>query len=270
MADRDAARAAAGAGVRIEEVDGEAGSRLVSQAGDLVWGPRGTFAPNEMRALAFSGNPVHLATDEADGSVVGFAVGFLGWAPVLHVHSHQAGVVDSHRRRGVGFALKLAQRRTCLAHGVTEMRWTFDPLVRRNVAFNLNALGARAVAFYPDFYGAMSDTINVGDASDRLEAVWDLARPLPSRQAVTDLPDGAVLLADDDGRPVPTGELPAPGAVLAVPADYEAIRGTDRARSQAWRQAVREVLTAAYGTGLRIGTVDPRGYRLVAAEDGSR
>ena len=46
-----------------------------------------------------------------------------------------------------------------------------DPLVRRNAAFNLNALGTRAVAFHPDFYGPMGDAINAGDASDRLEAV---------------------------------------------------------------------------------------------------
>jgi predicted GNAT superfamily acetyltransferase len=273
VADGDAARAAEAAGVRVLDGDDERVARLISQAGELVWGPGGTFAPNELRALAFSGNPVHLAVDDRDGepAVVGFAVGFLGWAPALHVHSHQAGVIEGHRRRGVGYALKLAQRRTCLQHGVTEMRWTFDPLVRRNTAFNLNALGAQAVAFHPDFYGSMSDTINAGDASDRLEAVWDLTRPLPPRAGGRGSAgaDGPALLLDRDGRPVIADRPPVAGAVLEVPADYEQIRARDRELSRAWRAAARTVIAGAYDAGLRIGAVDPSGYRLVAAGEGT-
>jgi len=270
---RNAAAAAGAAGIRVLEADEERVGRLISQAGDRVWGPRGTFAPNELRALAFSGNPVHLAIEDRDGepSVVGFAVGFLGWSPGLHVHSHQTGVVEGQRRRGVGYALKLAQRATCLRHGVSEMRWTFDPMVRRNVAFNLNALGARAVAFYPDFYGSMSDSINAGDASDRLEAVWDLSRPLPSRTGsmVDHGPDGPVLLHERDGRPVVTGRSAVHGAVLQVPDDYERIRARDRELSGAWRAATREVLSGAYAEGFEIGAVDRSGYRLVRrGEDG--
>lgn len=267
MAAGDAAAAAHAARVRVLEAGEEHLSRLVSHAGDSVWGPRGTFAPNELRALAFSGNPVHLAIEDSDGepAVVGFAVGFMGWAPVLHVHSHQAGVVPGHRRRGVGYALKLAQRDTCLRHGVREMRWTFDPLVRRNVAFNLNALGARAVAFYPDFYGSMSDSINAGDASDRLEAVWDLTRPLPSRAEVPGDGDvgGPVLLLERNGRPVVTGRPPVPGAILQVVGDYEQLRERDRGLSGAWRAATREVLAGAYAAGLEIGLVHRSGYGLV-------
>jgi predicted GNAT superfamily acetyltransferase len=274
MAARDAAAAARAARVRVLEADEERISRLISQAGDNVWGPRGTFAPNELRALAFSGNPVHVAIEDRDGepSVVGFAVGFLGWSPALHVHSHQAGVVDGHRRRGVGYALKLAQRDTCLRHGVSEMRWTFDPLVHRNVSFNLNALGARAVAFYPDFYGSMSDTINAGDASDRLEAVWDMSQPMPSRtESLGDgAADGPGLLLERDGRPVVTGRPPEDGAVLEVPGDYEQIRARDRERSGAWRTATREVLAGAYAAGFEIGAVDRSGYRLVARGEDRR
>lgn len=262
MAEQDARSAAAQAGVRIVEAEHEQVARLISHAGDLVWGPRGTLAPNELRALSFAGNPVHLATDEDDGTVVGFSVGFVGWSPLLHVHSHQAGVVERCRRRGIGYALKLAQRHTCLAHGIDEMRWTFDPLIRRNVTFNLNALGAHAVAFYPDFYGAMADSINAGDASDRLEARWDLTRPLPP--AVAPIHGGPAALLDRDGWPLAAG-APSPGGFVEVPPDYEAMRATDRVRSKAWRAAVRGVLAQAYDAGLRIGSVEDGRYRLVAA-----
>lgn len=275
IAELDARHAAARAQVDIVEPHDESAARLITEAGDRVWGPRGTLARNELQALMHAGDPVHLALDRSQVGrpVVGFSIGFLGWSPLLHVHSHQVGVLAGHRRRGIGYALKLAQRHTCLSHGLTDMRWTFDPLVRRNTAFNLGALGARAASFYVDFYGAMDDAINSGDASDRLEAVWSLTRPLPSKPNTGTLNpvvptdgDPASLLVERDGWPELTGVDPCPGALLTVPADYETLRRQDPARSSAWRAASREVLQATYGTGLRIGRVTEVGYQLVSRD----
>lgn len=273
-AQADAQQAASRAQVEITTPSDEASAGLIAAAGDQVWGPRGTFKPNEIRALMHAGDPVHLAQDlnEVHQPVVGFAVGFLGWSPVLHVHSHQVGVLQGHRRRGIGLALKLAQRQTCLANGITDMRWTFDPLVRRNVSFNLNTLGARAAVFHVDFYGVMDDAINGGDATDRLEAVWTLDQPLPARSAsmgsqAAGIPEGPFLLTDRDGRPELTGEVPCPGALMAVPADYESLRQQDRSLSRAWRESSREVLRQSYDMGLRIGRVTPVGYQMIAADE---
>ena len=221
-AERESAEAADHAQVRIEEPRDEAAARLVSEAGTAVWGPRGTLAPNELQALVHAGSPVHLATDlrRPGQPVVGFALGFLGWSPFLHVHSHQVGVVEGQRRRGIGYALKLAQRATCLARGLTDMRWTFDPLVRRNTYFNVEVLGARAASFHPDFYGVMTDQINAGDSSDRLEAVWTLTDELPSRAAragrATSADAAVPLLVDRDGWPHPTGATPAAGTSVEI------------------------------------------------------
>jgi predicted GNAT superfamily acetyltransferase len=269
-AEADARQAASRAQVRIVAPDDVATAALIARTGDRVWGPRGTFKPNEIRALMHAGDPVHLALDATTGddSVVGFAVGFLGWSPVLHVHSHQVGVVEGHRRRGIGLALKLAQRHTCLANGITDMRWTFDPLVRRNVSFNLGALGARAASFYVDFYGEMDDAINGGDATDRLEAVWRLDRPLPARSSEgSGSPTGPALLSIRAGKPEVTGVEPCPGAVMAVPPDYDALRREDPALSRAWREATREVLSKSYDGGLRIGRVIDGGYQLAPADE---
>ncbi len=277
QAGADAQDAALSSKVRIAEPGGDDDIRGIVEVGEQLWGPGGTLAANEFRALVHAGAPVHAAFDDAvpDAPVIGFAVGFLGWSPALHAHSHQAGVLSTHRRRGVGYALKLAQRATCLRFGVTEMRWTFDPLVRRNVAFNLAALGARADAFHVNFYGRMGDAINQSDESDRLEAVWDLSRPLPARHrsgaAAARSSDAMnarsrVVLVDHDGWPRPGESRPQHGDVLEVPADYEVLRRDDPARGAAWRSASRDVLSQAYDAGLRIGAVEPNGYRLVHPE----
>ena len=87
------------------------------------------------------------------------------------------------RGRGIGVALKLRQRAVCLAHGVTEMRWTYDPLIRRNARLNLVRLGAEVVAFLPDFYGELGDAITGADRSDRFEVRWRLDAPRTVRRS---------------------------------------------------------------------------------------
>src|SRR5205823_7392831 len=94
------------------------------------------------------------------GALVGFVAGFLGVQEGLHAHSHMLGVVQDAQSRGVGYALKLAQRAACLDAGIDEVRWTYDPLVARNARFNLVKLGAVATRFLPGFYGEMTDRLN--------------------------------------------------------------------------------------------------------------
>lgn len=269
----DAARAA---GVTIRTVESVPDLGALIAVGDAVWGPGGTFATRDLRALAVAGGMVLGAYDPVDerSGPVGFLVGFLGWNGGLHLHSHQTGVVPGRRGGGVGYALKLAQRAICLRHGVEEVRWTFDPLVLRNASFNLGRLGAQAVRFMPDFYGEMTDSVNSDDLSDRVEAVWRLAVPLPSADPVGEAggsrmagPLSAVLVSSG-GRPEETGLPPSAGDHVAVPADYPRLRRQEPDRARAWRLAVRRVLTDAYSCGLGIGRVDGDGYVLAAGRPG--
>jgi len=263
----DAERATRTAGVRVRAAGTVAELRELIAVGDAVWGPNGTYAVNELRALTFAGGVVLGAYELGDKSSgpIGFLVGFLGWSGGLHLHSHQTGVMPACRSRGVGYALKLNQRAVCLSHGVQEVRWTFDPLMRRNTAFNLRRLGAHAHQFLPDFYGQMEDALNSDDLSDRLEAVWRLAEPIPvAFEGAPEVGRGApaAVLADVNGWPHRTSVPPRPGSHVAVPAEFGQLRQREPQRARAWRLAVRQVLKQAYGTGLRIGDVDGYGYLL--------
>lgn len=261
----DAERAARAAGVTVGAAESMPELRALVAVGEAVWGPNGTLKPNEMRALAHAGGVV-LGAFAPEGPV-GFAIGFLGWNDGLHLHSHQTGVVPRRRGTGVGYALKLAQRAACLGHGVGEVRWTFDPLVLRNTAFNLDRLGARAVRFVPDFYGEMTDSVNSNDLSDRLEAVWRLTDPLPPADrdgAARGIDARPAALVCSGGWPRETGLPPAAGDHVAVPRDHASMREREPERARAWRLGVRRTLGAAYDAGLRIGRVDGDGYVLEA------
>lgn len=128
-----------------------------------------------LHALAHTGNYVSAAYD--GDTLVGGCVGFLSAVGGSELHSHIAGVAGTARGRSVGFALKTHQRAWALARGLAQVSWTFDPLVRRNAYFNLAKLGARPRAYLVNFYGPMSDGINAGDDTDRLEAQWRLDDP---------------------------------------------------------------------------------------------
>ncbi len=49
--------------------------------------------------------------------------------------------LPERRHRGVGHALKLAQRAQCLDQDIHLVRWTFDPMIARNAWLNLGKLG---------------------------------------------------------------------------------------------------------------------------------
>lgn len=196
---------------------------------------------NILRALAHSGNYV---VGVFDGErMVGAAAGFFGPPASRSMHSHVTGVLPDYRGRGIGRQLKQHQREWAFARDVGHITWTFDPLVARNAHFNLRVLGARATDYLVNQYGAMTDEINRGDASDRLHVSWALAEP-----------------------PAPTPSDDAVLATVAVPADIEALRRDDPDEAADWRLRVREALLAHLGAGLHIGGFDDeRGYLLVGA-----
>jgi predicted GNAT superfamily acetyltransferase len=175
----DVARAAADrAGVSFRPMTTVDDADLINDVIQATWG--GQHLDREVvRALAVSGNvPIAAATGD---DVIGFV---LGWAGVdgdgLHVHSHMLAARPDRRHAGIGTALKLAQRAQALDQGIRVMRWTFDPMVKRNAWFNFGKLGVVADRFERSFYGEMRDAINAGERSDRFVVRWDLDRaPTP-------------------------------------------------------------------------------------------
>lgn len=245
-------RAAHRAGVEILELataDATArGAALLQE----VWGGAEAVLPaNVMRAVQQSGGYCFGAYD-ASGALLAVSLGLLAEGSALH--SHITGVLPAGQRRGLGYALKQHQRAWCLGRGIDVVTWTCDPLIARNVAFNLHALGADVAAYLPNHYGAMTDAVNAGDESDRLELRWDLRSPRAVAASQARLPylapDGEpVVRATADGTPgvtAPTGSR----RLVQLPEDVEALRRRDPAAAQAWRRAVRDGLLSALESGL--------------------
>ena len=220
-----------------------------------LWGDDSVLGAPLIRAFQHAGTVLFGA--EAERELVGFVFGFWGFEGGLHLHSHMLGVLPEWQEKGVGHALKLAQRAACLERGVDQVRWTFDPLIARNARFNLVKLGAVGARILIDFYGEMPDRVNRGDRSDRFEVVWGLRSERVERALRRDMEEPAtgapVLEAEGEGRaprPRLTGARPSPGATVAIPRDYLALREKDPALAREWRETSANALSSCFDQGL--------------------
>ncbi len=240
----DAAALAAGVSVRMAE---PGDMTPVIGLFERTWGAGRSPDRSMLLALDYAGNTV-LVAGEA-GKAVGATLGFLGWSDGIHLHSHMAAVVPWRRSGGVGYALKLFQRAVCLEHDIVEMRWTFDPLIRRNAHFNLVKLGAEVVRFLPDFYGRLDDVITGSDRSDRFEVRW-------------------LLESDRVREALAAAPRPAWDARLRLPlnVDFERLRADDPAAAARLRERSRALFTDALAQGLRTELDAANDYVFVRPE----
>jgi predicted GNAT superfamily acetyltransferase len=241
--------AAAAAGVELRPLTSLEDCDRILDVMIATWGNHQLLPRETIRALGESGNVPWGAFDGDD--LIGYVLDWVGVdAGGLHVHSHMLAAMPARRHRGIGYALKLAQRARALQQDLHVVRWTFDPLVARNAYLNLAKLGAIADRFARSFYGDMTDTLNEGDRSDRLMVRWDLDRD-PSEVVPPPTEGLPVVLHRGRGEQPLTGDAPGPaGGLVEVPPDHAQLKTAVPASAAAWRDAVADALDACFGVGL--------------------
>jgi len=231
---------------------------IVVELQQKIWGmaKQDTVTPYIMNAMSHNGGSIIAA--EIDGQMVGFCLGFAGKrdASVL-LWSHMAGVLPEYQGRSIGFLLKQEQRTWALENGYDTISWTFDPLQRGNANFNLKHLGAIANTYHVNLYGEMTDAINAGLASDRLEATWHLhdehvatlaegVSPSPNEET---FPDEAFLVrASDDIIAQPTS-LTSDTYCIEIPYHISELKKHDKPQAIQWQLTVRQAMLAAFEQG---------------------
>ena len=241
--------------------------RAVCALFNTIWGREDNppVVPELLRALSHAGG--YIAGARVDGRLVAGSVAFLGRdASGFLLHSHITGVDPTCQTQGIGLQLKRHQQRWCAERGIASITWTFDPLVRRNGRFNLTSLGADGVAYEPDFYGVMVDTINRDDPTDRCVARWSVdaqRRADPDFEGLIASGAEVVLRVGADERPEVSSSR-ADVRLAQVPADIVALRERESSLSLEWRLACREAMTAAFADGLIAVGADRDGWWVFA------
>lgn len=209
-----------------------------------------------------------------DGArLVGLAFSFIGYdrhfdPPLLKQCSHMLAVLPAYQSHKLGVSLKLKQREFTMAQGIGLMTWTYDPLLALNANLNLSRLGAIARRYTENAYGAMTDGLNAGLASDRFEVEWWLDTPRVQERVARAgaRPDWDELVRngarvvletewDDEARPrirlENLRENPLEGDTLLVeiPTDLAAIKSSSPELAREWRTRTGEVFTRAFAGG---------------------
>ena len=236
-----------------------------------------------------------------EDELVGFVMGFLAVdeaspssvaAGKLKHSSHMLGVHPEHRDKGIGYQLKLAQRRLLQDQGIRLATWTYDPLVSRNAYLNIHRLGATVKNYLVSAYGEMRDELNRGMSSDRFEVEWWLTSSRVSIRIEGDRPPldlanyraaGTVKVnpatLDKKGLLRPPGEVaPLAGNLMLVeiPADITQIKAQDPGLAEAWRHHTRSIFLDAFEQGyivtdfLHLSREQfPRSYYLLSYGEGT-
>lgn len=196
-----------------------------------------------------------------NGQILGFVFGMTGVHDGQLVHwSDMLAVRPMARNRGIGRRLKLYQRSLVAEIGVTQILWTYDPLVSRNAHLNLNSLGARVTDYVPDMYG--SDTgsaLHEGIGTDRFVVAWEVSKSgeAGKRGSVAAEPRWPAVSATE--------------VTVEIPEDIHDLIVTAPATAREWRASTRASFLHYLTNGYRVTGFQRLGgsgfYRLTRGTD---
>ncbi len=230
--------------------------RAAEETGGLVLGARREGLARELEGIA-----VDLATT-FDGFAAWFSLAFL--------------VAPDARGRGVGMALRRAERSHAMARGVEVIRAWVDPL--RSVDGHLlwNRLGAIGTRYERNVLGELNDRANRGMATDRVFAEWWVRSPrstalvdsgVPASHLRTELHEMDVLTRTTvgaSGLRILTDartDVRATSALVEIPADVDRLREEAPSEAKRWRVGTREVFERLLGTGYLLAGLVHEGGR---------
>jgi predicted GNAT superfamily acetyltransferase len=246
--------------ISIRDVRGAEELRACQDLQRRAWGitEDGYVLPVATMAGAQKVGGLTLGAFDANEQLVGFAFAFLGrLKDRLILYSQLTGVHPAHQSTGIGRLLKSEQRRRAGDLGLEAVVWAFDPLQASNAAFNLGVLGATCRTYEVDMYGARTDALNAGVATDRLLAEWPTAGE-PAAGHTEPWADGVDLITTkalqdfgfrriDKLNPIPAAathvHIAVPGRIAEVKAN-----GPPNAARE-WQLALRETFQAAFAAG---------------------
>jgi predicted GNAT superfamily acetyltransferase len=197
--------------------------------------------------------------------LVGLVFGFPGLtaAGKLKHCSHMMGVAPGYQDFGIGYQLKLAQRERALRDGFDLVTWTYDPLETRNAYLNIHKLGALCRTYIRDYYGPLSDGLNVGLPSDRFQVEWWITSERVVQRLAGKSSNQVSGPAFQVNATTRSAEgLLAPGALILdvdasliqveIPGDYQAVKAADPGLALAWRLAARQVFEVYLRAGYTV------------------
>jgi predicted GNAT superfamily acetyltransferase len=242
--------------------------RRVAELEKAVWGYTDAedVVPPAVLIVSIKRGGILLGGFDAAGTLQGFVYSMPGIKDGRPTQwSHMLGVTGGARNRGLGLALKLAQREHALGMGIDLVEWTFDPLQAINAHFNFAKLGVVVEEYAENVYGDSSSPLHRGTPTDRFVAEWRLSAPHVERRIMG---AGAGLIRDrgvaaavvvnpsrTSGEWLEPGDadltLDARRVLVEVPAGFTEMQTRRPGLALEWRMATRTIFRQYFGRGYR-------------------
>ncbi len=213
----------------------------------------------------------------ADIHLAGFSLAFLGWdGSTLYLYSHLTVVRPEYRNHHVARRLMLRARDELLQLGLSEIRWTIDPLESVPAFLSVRRLGALPDRYLVHHFGRTGPEGDPMVESDRVQLTWKIEDPRAEARIRDGAPGpeadlerwrrSAPIVETEVGetglrRPKAVGEPAGSSAHLEIPFDLALLREHDPTSLRSWRHAVRDAFRAALDLGYRVDD-----YAVVTAD----
>ncbi len=228
---------------------------------------------NELVVIQKNGGYVFGAFDR--GRMAAFCFGCAGYKDGKTYHySRMLGILPECRDAGLGYRMKIEQRRHVLEQGLDLVTWTYDPLQSRNAYFNVEKLGVVVREYLLNLYAGAESAFNRGLETDRFTAEWWIrSRRARDRAAgkrpAHDLEAFAPVLEIRPGgagwREPVSLRARARGRRLSVeiPDDIDALKKDSLRLARLWRSRTREAFQGLFRRGYAVTgfTTRPEGER---------
>jgi predicted GNAT superfamily acetyltransferase len=245
--------AATRAAVTVRDVRGADELHACQELQRKAWGitEDGYVVPVATMAAAQRVGGLILGAFDVDARLIGFAFAFLGKLDdQLILWSQLTGVHPAQQSTGVGRMLKLEQRRRAREMGLDTIAWAFDPLQATNAAFNMGVLGATSRIYELDMYGARTDALNVGLATDRLLVEWSTHGQPGGR--TSGWVDGVEVIQAPQGEVTSVQSVPSDARHLhiEIPPNVSRLKSSGRPTAgREWQAALRQAFQSAFANG---------------------
>ena len=254
--------------VRIRDLRGIDDYRAVVELERAIWGYTDWSDVITVPAFIITVKRGGILIGAFDGAeqMVGFAYSIVGMKNGKPTQwSHMMGVLESHRRSGLGRVLKLAQRERAIAAGFDLMEWTFDPLQALNAHLNFTRLGVVCDEYVENLYGESTSALHRGTPTDRFVVEWWLREPHVERRINRDsalsMRAGEAAAAPQVNRTTVARDWRAPGRSdltlaeprcwVEIPPSFTAMQQQEPDLARDWRFATREIFQTYFGRGYR-------------------
>ncbi|MHA1864883.1 MAG: GNAT family N-acetyltransferase [Candidatus Heimdallarchaeaceae archaeon] len=158
----------------FKEIEDEESFSKIENIEREAWGmPDLELVPRRLFKATKRSGAVLIGAYDRD-ELIGYVWGWIGNLPEygFFIYSHHNAVKKAYQNLGLGFKLKIEQRKWAIKKGFKLINWTFDPLQSKNAFLNLHKLGAVCNTYKENYWGEMHDAENIGLPTDRFYVNW--------------------------------------------------------------------------------------------------